>query len=144
MKYRETAQPVDDHSLRQHFADFFDQEAHQLEPIDGAAAALADLAQVANVLMLTNLSEQYRQARIQNLLDHGMPYPVVSNQGPKGPAVEAITAGHDQPIIFIDDIPNYLRSVSDTCPKVTLVHFMQDDRFGRHIPLLDFVSLRVG
>ena len=142
VKYKETAEPVDDHRLRQHFADFFDQEAHQLEPINGAAAALANLAEVANVVMLTNLSEQYRQARIRNLTDHGMPYPVVSNQGPKGPAVEAMTVEHEHPIIFIDDIPNYLRSVGDFCPEVELVHFMHDDRFGRHIPPLDYVSLR--
>lgn len=142
VKYKETGNPVIDEDLRQHFADFFDQEAHRLEAIEGAASALASLARGANVLMLTNLPDQYREARIANLDNHGMPYPVIANQGPKGPAVRTIAQDHDQPIVFVDDIPNYLRSVRDYCPDVHLVHFMQDDRFGRHVPPLDYVSLR--
>lgn len=142
VKYSETGQPVGSEELSRHFADFFDQEAHRLDAIDGAAAALSSLAAETNVMMLTNLSDQYRSARIANLIDHGMPYPVIANQGPKGPAVEAIADGHDTPIVFIDDIPSYLRSVNETCPDVHLVHFMQDERFGRHIEPLDYVSLR--
>ncbi|MGI9463112.1 MAG: hypothetical protein ACR2OM_04195, partial [Aestuariivirgaceae bacterium] len=142
VKYRETDEPVENDELRSHFAAFFDQEAHRLDAIDGAAGALLRLANSANVLMLTNLSDQYRKARIVNLTKCGMPYPVIANQGPKGPAVEAIIDGHDQVAVFVDDIPNYLRSVNDTCPDVHLVHFMQDERFGRHIPPLDYVSAR--
>ena len=142
VKYKESGKSVGNEELRQHFADFFDQEAHRLDAIEGAARALASLAGDTNVLMLTNLPEQYRPARIANLDDHGMPYPVIANQGPKGPAVKTISQGHQQPIVFVDDIPNYLRSVGDYCPDVHLVHFMQDERFGRHVPPLDYVSLR--
>jgi hypothetical protein len=142
IKYKKTDNPVGNEDLSQHFADFFDQEAHRLDAIEGAANALSNLANDANVLMLTNLHEQYRSARISNLTDHGMPYPVIANQGPKGPAVKTIAEGHKQPIVFVDDIPNYLRSVADYCPDVHLVHFMQDERFGRHIPPLDYGTLR--
>ncbi len=142
IKHNRSGAPVTTDELRGHFTAFFDQEIHRLDPIDGAATSLSAMAGRASIVMLTNLPDRYRTARMENLARHGMPYPVITNQGPKGPAVRAITSGHDAPIVFIDDIPNYLRSVHDHCPQVHLVHFMQDKRFGRHSPKLDYVSLR--
>ncbi|MGI9462660.1 MAG: hypothetical protein ACR2OM_01895 [Aestuariivirgaceae bacterium] len=142
VKYNGTDVAVAADDLQGHFAAFFNDEIHQLDPIEGAASALSDLSEHANVLMLTNLPDKYRDARMKNLAEHNMPYPVVTNQGPKGPAVHALKTRYDSPAVFIDDIPNYLNSVSESCPDVHLIHFMQDDRFGRHLPELDYVSLR--
>ncbi len=142
VKRKSGNRPLDTEELGTHIAGFFEQEAHRLDAIEGAASALAALANSADVLMLTNLPDQYRDARIDNLTGHGMPYPVIANQGPKGPAVREISRNSRQPVVFVDDIPNYLRSVADYCPDVHLIHFMQDERFGRHVPPLDYVSLR--
>ncbi len=142
VKYNNTDEPVPIEELKKHFSAFFDEEIHRLDPIDGAAAALANLSQDAQVLMLTNLPDVYREARMDNLARHDMPYPVITNQGPKGPAVQALKAKHDAPAVFIDDIPNYLISVRDCCPDVQLIHFVQDNRFARHLPNLDYISLR--
>lgn len=142
VKRRDTGQAIEQDAFRDHLASFFDEEVHRLDAIQGAASALSVLAGDASVLMLTNLPDKYRQARSKNLESHGIPYPVITNQGPKGPAVRSLTTGFTAPVIFIDDIPSYLGSVNECCPDVHLVHFMQDDRFGRHVPPLDFVSLR--
>ena len=142
IKHKSSNEAVPTAELKALFERFFDQEAHQLQPIDGAASALRDLSRSANIVMLTNLHDKYRDARVRNLGNHGMPYPVITNQGPKGPAVRAIAGQHDENVVFIDDIPNYLQSVYDYHPEAYLIHFTQDERFAKHLPELDFVSLR--
>ncbi len=128
--------------LKHHLMRFFDEDIHRLEAIDGAGAALNALAAHAEVIMLTNLPADFRQARVENLAGHGLNFPVIANEGAKGPTVAALLDGHSAPAVFIDDIPNYLKSVRDHHPVTHLVHFMQDDRFGRHVEPLDYVGLR--
>jgi hypothetical protein len=120
---------------------FFANRTRHLAAVAGAASTLAALAREADVVMLTNIPEAYREDRIANLRDHGMPYPVVANSGPKGPAVTEMAKRHAAPVAFIDDIPHYLASVRDHRPATRLVHFMQDARFARHAGPLDYVQL---
>ncbi|MEO1160290.1 MAG: hypothetical protein AAFW74_07505 [Pseudomonadota bacterium] len=83
--------------------------------------------------MQGNLPAQFRSERIENLASHGLNFPLVTNSGPKGPAITAIAADHTAPVAFIDDHTGYLKSASEHMPSVNLVHFMQDERFGRHV-----------
>lgn len=122
--------------------DFFAARTRTLEAIAGAAEALADIASSADVVMLTNLPEEFRADRIANLAGHGIPYPVVTNAGPKGPAIRSLAAGRRAPVIFIDDNHGYLLSAREHSPETHLVHFLQDPRFGRHVGHFDYVSLR--
>jgi hypothetical protein len=120
---------------------FFANRTRHLAPVAGAAETLAALAVEADIVMLTNIPEAYRDDRIANLAEHGMPYPVVANSGPKGPALSKLAKRHATPVVFIDDIPHYLASVRDHRPQTRLVHFMQDQRFARHAGPLDYVQL---
>jgi hypothetical protein len=142
VRYRDTHDPVTADDLRPHFDRFFTEEVHRLEVIDGASDALASLAASANVVMLTNLPDKFRSARQHNLAANGIPYPVITNQGPKGPAARAIAERTNGRIVFVDDIPNYLNSVREHCAHAHLIHFAQDERFARHLEPLDYVSLR--
>ena len=121
---------------------FFEAETVNLEMIDGAAAALDELSQFGDVIMLTNLPVQFRDARIENLRNHGIHHPVVTNSGPKGPAIAALAASHEAPVVFIDDNNGYLKSAAEYVPATRLVHFMQDERFGRHVEREDHIHHR--
>ena len=110
---------------------FFEAETASLEVIEGAAEALDQLSECGDVIMLTNLPVQFREARIDNLRAHGIHHPVVTNSGPKGPAISALAARHDAPVVFIDDNDGYLKSAAEYLPATRLVHFLQDERFGR-------------
>ena len=122
---------------------FNDRTLHQ-EPIDGAVDALLELGERADVVMLTNLPHSSGEHRRQNLARHGLPYPVVTNSGPKGPAIAELVRLTQKPAVFIDDSPSFIASAYDHTPDVHLVHFLHDERFARHVERMDFVSLRTG
>ncbi len=115
---------------------FFSERTGVLEAIDGAAEALHSVSAHADVVMLTNMPDAYKQDRIENLVGHGMHYPVISNAGPKGPSVRYLSEKVKAPIVFIDDTPSNVKSVTEHAPEVHVLHFMQDHRFRRHLPEL--------
>ena len=67
--------------------EFFDSEMHRQKAIDGAVDALNKLAQIANVVILTNLLDDRREARAEQLRAVGIDFPVYCNQGGKGEAL---------------------------------------------------------
>lgn len=121
---------------------FFAERTLHLEPIEGAIEALLHLANSADIVMLTNLPHAAAEDRRKNLASHGLLFPVVTNSGPKGPAVKALAGLADGPAIFIDDSPGFIASAREHAPDVHLIHFLHDARFARHIAPLDYVSLR--
>ena len=122
--------------------DFFAARTRHLDAIPGAVPALLGLAEVADIVMLTNLPGQFRVDRIANLAGHGIDFPVITNEGPKGPAIATLAADRRAPVIFIDDNHGYLASARDHRHDVHLVHFLQDERFARHVGHFDYMSLR--
>lgn len=137
-----TGEPVSTDRLRQLLLGFFADRSDSLDPIDGAADALDEMSRDAEIVMLTNMPMDFYDNRVRNLHRHGMPYPVVVNSGPKGPAVRALADQMDAPVIFIDDVPGNIISVRDTLPASKLVHFMQDHRFSLHVEPIEGVTLR--
>lgn len=114
-------------------AEFFAAETASLEPVAGAADALENLSRQAQVLVLSNLPAASRQARIDNLTSHRMPYPVIAGSGPKGAIVQKIVTGHRAPVVFIDDLPPHHTSVAAATPHVHRLHFVADTRLAKLI-----------
>jgi hypothetical protein len=122
-------------------ASFFTDMTRHLDLIDQAAESLAQLSGHANVVLLTNAPHTVGEDRRSNLLGHGLSFPVITNSGPKGPAIKALHALSNGRTVFIDDSPSFLKSAYDWAPEARLVHFMHDDRFRRHVRPMDFVGL---
>lgn len=120
----------------------FAAKTRDLELIEGAREALAELAGATQVVLLSNLPEEFAEDRRHNLARHGIDYPFFTNVGPKGPAVSDMAQSQRAPVVFIDDSPSNLRSVAQHVPRAEIVHFMQDQRFARHVGRFDYVSLR--
>jgi hypothetical protein len=142
IKHKGSNEPLVEEGVGEVLMNFFDQCTHELEPIEGAKESLEALSQGAEVVMLTNLPARFREARIRNLRGHGLEFPVITNSGLKGPAVAAIAGAHTAPVAFIDDHAGYLESAADHLPTANLVHFMQDERFGRHVDHKPFIHHR--
>lgn len=123
---------------------FFETETLHMEPIDGAVDSLLHLGETADIVMLTNLPHSAGDMRRANLKKHGLAFPVITNSGPKGPAIAKLSAESDHPVIFVDDSPGFIQSSYDHAPHVHIVHFLQDERVAQHVPEFDFVSLRTG
>lgn len=117
-------------------------EAGYAQPlVAGAAEALAALTGHAQVVMLTNMPMQFHLRRVRALAGHGMEYPVVTNEGAKGPAVAALAARVRAPVVFLDDSPTNVTSVRDSVPDAQLVHFMADPRFFARVERIPGVHL---
>jgi hypothetical protein len=142
IKHKHDNQPLEEGKVGPAIMSFFEEFTQSLDAIEGAVPALNALAEHGDIVMLSNLPSQFKQDRITNLASHGLTFPLVTNSGPKGPAVAAIAAQHVGPVVFIDDHTGYLKSAFDHLPATNLVHFMQDERFGRHVNHEDYIHYR--
>ena len=71
---------------------FFAERTLDMQTIDGAVEALHNIGKSADVIMLTNLPHEAGDDRRANLAGHGLNFPVVTNSGPKGPAIQKIAS----------------------------------------------------
>jgi hypothetical protein len=143
IRCRRTGQPAEDQRVMDLISRFFDERTRHMEPIDGAIDSLLHIGETADVVLLTNLPHTSGDHRRENLAGHGLPFPVVTNSGPKGPAIrDLLRRARQEAAVFIDDSPSYLASAYEHAPEVQLIHFLHDERFARHIEPLDYVSLR--
>jgi hypothetical protein len=113
---------------------FFADRIETCPPVAGAAEALRSLASLCDIIILTNIAQAHRERRAQSLAKLGMPYPVISNSGPKGPAVQTLCLDREHPIVFIDDMPHHHRSVAKAAPHVQRVHFIANTQLQALAP----------
>jgi hypothetical protein len=142
IKNKSDNQPVPSDQVGKILAGFFQSETATLEPVSGAVEALNRLSDIAEIVLLSNLPHSAYDARRQNLDNNNLNFPLISNEGPKGPAVARMTGEQQRPVFFIDDISTYLLSVHEYCPDVRLIHFLQDPRFAKFVSPLKQARLR--
>ncbi|MEM7270416.1 MAG: HAD family hydrolase [Pseudomonadota bacterium] len=97
---------------------FIDAETHRQRMIEGAAAALERLTDIAQIVVLTNAPHKVRDQRVQNLAGHGMPFPVVMNEGGKGRPLAWMAERAQAPLAFVDDSPAQHGSAAKYAPGV--------------------------
>lgn len=108
---------------------FFEEETESQQPVAHAADALAALAPHTQIVMLTNMPERFRPAREKTLRSHAIDFPVLTNIGPKGPAVAKLVEKTDAPVFFLDDSEINVASVRDHVSHAHLIRFIADERF---------------
>jgi len=102
---------------------FFDTQMDAQTPIAGAVEGINTLAEKADVVILTNLVDARRDKRAAQLAAVGINARVYTNQGPKGPALQAILAEYaPSKALFIDDLAQHHASVAEITPHVTRLH----------------------
>ena len=123
MTHADTGAPVEPSEAWRLLWAFFDTEMPRQTPIIGAVAAVETLRAHADVVVLTNLQEQFGEARSVQLAGHGIEVPVFTNQGPKGPALARIVAEYmPSHAVFVDDLPQHLASAAEHLPHTTRLH----------------------
>lgn len=134
MRRRDDGQPVAAEDMGLLLNRFFDGQMHRQTPVRGASEAVRELANHADVVVLTNLKDFRKEARTRQLAEHGIDLKVYTNQGPKGPALQAILDEY-QPsrAIFIDDIAQHHGSVSEVAPHVSRLHLCADPTVAKFI-----------
>lgn len=107
----------------------FKEQAMRQAVVEDAANVLGELSRDIDIILLTNLPHEYGDLRRTYLGEAGIPYPVVTNSGVKGPAIQWLDQQNHLKTAFMDDTFHHLESVSEHTPETFLVHFMADDEF---------------
>lgn len=106
---------------------FIEGHTHEQWEIPGAAAALSGLADIAQIVVLTNAPSKMRAERVANLSALGMDYPVIMNEGGKGRALRWLAERAAAPMAFVDDSVAQIGSAAKHAPGATLFHFVCPD-----------------
>ena len=138
MRWTQSGEPVPTKDIWRLLRAFFDTEMHRQTPIAGAVEAMRQIAERADLVVLTNLVDDHRDSRQAQLESHGIAARVFTNQGPKGPALEAIIAEY-QPshTWFVDDLPQHHASARETlgepAGRITTLHLCGEPELAPHI-----------
>jgi hypothetical protein len=107
---------------------FFDTEMQRQTLVPHARDALARIAEVADVVVLTNLGEDCLTARIDQLARFGIAHRVICNgMGSKGePVARLIEEYRPSVAVFVDDLETHHASVALAAPDVFRLHMIAE------------------
>jgi hypothetical protein len=121
---RQTATPVEPEGVKTLIGDFFDAQAEWQTASEQAVKAVAGISRHAEVVMLTAMPHRHRATRRAHLDELGFPYPLLTTEAAKGPAIRQLRGQHKRPVAFVDDIPHNLVSVRTAVADAHLFHLM--------------------
>ncbi|MDA8870543.1 hypothetical protein N9H93_04065 [Rhizobiaceae bacterium] len=134
---RETGREATMEEVWEGLEQLFGEQAERQGIVDGVADGLAQIAEVADIVFLTNMPHPHRETRAAHLQANGMHYPLVTNSGSKAPALRLLAAGHKGPTGFVDDSPKNHEQVREALPDIRLFHFMANETFRNMLGTID-------
>ena len=135
MRRRPTGEAIPVEEMWTLLGGFFPGQMDRQTLVPHADTALARIADVADIVILTNLQDHCRDSRIEQLTTHGIRHRVECNQGGKGDPVARLVAEHGNPVtVFVDDLATHHRSVAEHAPQVHRLHMISEPSLAPHIP----------
>lgn len=114
---------------------FFPAEMGRQTLVPHAREALLALSQQADIVILTNLQDECRLPRMEQLAAFGIDHRVECNQGGKGEPVARLVAEHGASVtVFVDDLAVHHDSVARHAPQVHRLHMISEPDLARHMP----------
>ena len=124
--------------------EFFDSEMHRQGAIAGAVESINLLGELADVVILTNLLDDRREARAEQLRAVGIDFPVYTNQGGKGELLTSILAEFDPSVtVFVDDLGHQHGSVAKHAPDVWRLQMVGEPIMAKHIETNPAAHVRI-
>jgi hypothetical protein len=137
-------QPVEAERVWPLLDQFFAGEMHRQNVVPGAAEALAQVAEVADIVILTNIGDEYEAGRVAQLCRFDIRHRVLCNRGGKGrPVVELIEAMAPAVTVFVDDLAVHHESVATHAPHVWRLHMIAEPRLAAHTPAAPHAHARI-
>ena len=109
------------------FDGFFATEMHRQTLVPHAREALTRIAEVADIVILTNLGDHCLERRVAQLEAVGIRHRVICNQGGKGiPVARLIEELRPSSTVFVDDLAIHHASVAASAPEVWRLHMIAE------------------
>lgn len=141
---RRDGQPLDREAMWGLLDGFFPAEMGRQTLVPHAREALADIARAADIVILTNLHDHCRTARIEQLETHGIAHRVECNQGGKGTPVARLVAEYGNPVtVFVDDLAVHHESVAKHAPHVHRLHMVSEPALAPNVPKAPHAHARI-
>lgn len=123
---------------------FFEREMHRQNVVPGAAEALAAIGEHADIVILTNIGDEYEAGRIEQLERFGIRHRVLCNRGGKGrPLRELIDAMKPKAAVFVDDLAVHHESAAAHAPEAWRLQMIAEPRLAAHSPPAPFAHARI-
>jgi hypothetical protein len=136
--------PVDSDRVWPLLDGFFAGEMHRQNLVPGAAEALAEIADHADIVILTNIGDEYEAGRVEQLERFDIRHRVLCNRGGKGrPVLELVEAAGPSATVFIDDLAIHHESVATHAPQVWRLHMIAEPRLAAHTPPAPHAHARI-
>ena len=124
--------------------EFFDTEMYRQGAIEGAVESINKLGEVADVVILTNLLDDRREARAEQLKAVGIDFPVYTNQGGKGELLANILEEFEPSVtVFVDDLGHQHGSVAKHAPDVWRLQMVGEPILAKHITTNPAANARI-
>lgn len=125
----ETGLAAEDAAVTARIEAFFGEHDRWQRAAPLAVETLGELGRTADIVFLTAMPAHHADKR-RALLDRlGLPFPLLTSEDQKGPAVKSLHAGRSQPVVFLDDILRNLQSVALHEPQCLLINMIADRDF---------------
>ena len=115
-------------------SNFFKNYALIMPLIRDAKEILKELSSLVNIIILSNIPSTSSLSRINCLKNNDMNYTFISNEGPKNTKCLELEKLTNKQVFFIDDLPNQISSVSNSCKNIITIHFLQNKKLIKIIP----------
>jgi len=134
LRERESGELVPEERVWPLLGGFFETEMHRQNIVPGAAEALQVIGNVADIVILTNIPDEFQPRRAQQLAGFEIQHRVLCNRGGKGrPVAELLDALSPSVAVFIDDLPVHHESVAKYAPQVWRLHMVAEPDMACHI-----------
>jgi hypothetical protein len=123
---------------------FFAGEMHRQNVVPGAAEALREIGRDADIVVLTNIGDQFQAGRVEQLERFDIRHRVVCNRGGKGPPLaELMEEIRPSAAVFVDDLAVHHQSVAEHAPQVWRLHMVAEPRLAAHTPPAPYAHARI-
>jgi hypothetical protein len=123
---------------------FFESEMHRQNVVPGAVEALAEISRHAEIVILTNIGDEYEAGRVEQLERFDIRHRVLCNRGGKGrPVLELIEAMGPSATVFVDDLAVHHESVATHAPQAWRLHMIAEPRLAAHTPAAPHAHARI-
>lgn len=134
VRHLKTGEAAGHDTVTEMITDFFDKQAAWQTVTDGAAAALGGLGGSVEIVLLTAMPHRHREQRREHLAAIGLPYPLVTTEAAKGPALASLRGESGRPVAFVDDMPHNLVSARQSLPDAHLFSYMAMPAMRKLLP----------